>query len=56
MMQGLLTARQYFSHDSEQERTLRDTINRLWGGVEWNWFQATPKRDALYWHWSPNND
>jgi hypothetical protein len=22
--------------------------------VEWDWFRATPRRDALYWHWSPN--
>ena len=54
MMQGLLTARQYFNGETPQERTLCDTINRLWHGVEWDWFRATPQRDALYWHWSPN--
>ena len=54
LMQGLLTARQYFSHEDTKERELRDRINTLWRGVEWDWFRATPKRDALYWHWSPD--
>ena len=54
LMQGLLTARQYFSKEDPTEREVRDQINTLWRGVEWDWFRATPKRDALYWHWSPN--
>ncbi len=52
LMQGLLTARQYFHEDNEKERQLRANITRLWQGVEWDWFRATPKKDALYWHWS----
>lgn len=54
LMQGLLTARQYFNRDDEKERRLRDNITKLWQGVDWNWFRATPERDALYWHWSPD--
>lgn len=54
MMQGLLTARQYFNGNTAQERALRETINRLWRGVDWDSFRGTPLRDALYWHWSPN--
>ena len=54
MMQGLLAARGYFTRDTPEERELRDRITRLWEGVDWDWFRATPKRDALYWHWSPN--
>jgi len=54
LMQGLLTARQYFNHDNPKERELHDNITALWRGVEWDWFRATPKRDALYWHWSPD--
>jgi hypothetical protein len=54
LMQGLLTARQYFQQDTEGERQLRDNITALWQSVEWDWFRATPKRDALYWHWSPD--
>jgi exo beta-1,2-glucooligosaccharide sophorohydrolase (non-reducing end) len=54
LMQGLLTARQYFAQDNEKERQLRDNITDLWKTVDWNWFRATPNKDALYWHWSPN--
>jgi len=54
LMQGLLTARQYFSADTAKEKELRDRINALWRSVDWEWFRATPKRDALYWHWSPD--
>ncbi len=54
LMQGLLTARQYFNRENPPEQKLRESITRLWQGVEWDWFRATPKRDALYWHWSPD--
>jgi hypothetical protein len=54
LMQGLLTARQYFKEDNEKERQLRDNITELWRAVEWDWFRATPNKDALYWHWSPD--
>jgi len=54
LMQGLLTARQYFHGDTEPERRLRGNITSLWRGVEWDWFKAAPKYDALFWHWSPD--
>ncbi len=54
MCQGLLTARQYFDHDTNDERQLRDTITRLWEGVEWNWCRNPPDSDFLMWHWSPD--
>jgi hypothetical protein len=53
LMQGLLTARQYFAQDNEKERQLRDNITDLWKAVDWDWFRAMPNKDALYWHWSP---
>ncbi len=53
-MEGLLSARGYFTRDTPKERQLRDEITTLWRGVEWDWFNATPKHDALYWHWSPD--
>ncbi len=53
LMEGLLAARQYFKADGPAGRGLYDRISQLWEGVEWSWFQATPKHDALYWHWSP---
>ena len=54
LMEGLLSARGYFTHDTPKENQLRNEITTLWRGVEWDWFNATPKHDALYWHWSPN--
>jgi exo beta-1,2-glucooligosaccharide sophorohydrolase (non-reducing end) len=54
LVEGLLAARGYFTRDTPEERRLRDEISALWQGVEWDWFRATPKRDALYWHWSPD--
>jgi len=54
LMQGLLAARGYYTADTPQERELRQRITALWRGVDWEWFRATAKRSALYWHWSPN--
>jgi hypothetical protein len=53
LMEGLLTARQYFKADGAQGKELYDRITRLWQGVEWNWFASMPTHDALWWHWSP---
>jgi hypothetical protein len=52
MMQGLLTARQYFNSSDPAEIALRAAINNLWNGVEWNWFRQGGQ-NVLYWHWSP---
>jgi exo beta-1,2-glucooligosaccharide sophorohydrolase (non-reducing end) len=54
LMEGLLTARQYFKDDGAAGHELYDRITRLWEGVDWDWFRATPRRDALWWHWSPD--
>ena len=53
LMEGLLTARQYFDGQSAAERSLHSKITHLWESVEWDWYQATPQKDALVWHWSP---
>jgi len=53
LMEGLLTARQYFKADGPSGNALYRRITGLWQGVDWDWFRATPRRDALYWHWSP---
>lgn len=53
LMQGLLTARQYFSGADAVEINLRNNINILWNGIEWNWFR-NGNQDVLYWHWSPD--
>ncbi len=51
MIQGLLTARQYFDRDNSEEKELRDKINLIWDEVEWDWY--TNNRKSLTWHWSP---
>lgn len=53
LMQGLLTARQYFDGAAAAETTLRNDINALWRAVEWDWFTKGGE-NVLYWHWSPN--
>jgi len=52
MMEGLLTAREYFRNGSLNEQALAKRITQLWETVEWNWY--TQGKDALYWHWSKN--
>jgi len=54
MMMGLLTARQYFNGTDPAETTLRNDVNALWNGVEWDWFRQNGKK-VLYWNWSPNS-
>ncbi|HTW79564.1 MAG TPA: glucoamylase family protein [Terracidiphilus sp.] len=53
LMEGLLTARQYFNGASARERSLYQRITALWQGVEWDWYRDNPNSDFLYWHWSP---
>ncbi|MCG7856478.1 beta-glucosidase [Flavihumibacter sediminis] len=54
LLQGLLTARQYFNGDDKTERELRNRIGWIWNDVEWDWF-TREGQEVLYWHWSPNN-
>jgi hypothetical protein len=54
MMQGLLCARQYFNSTTDAgEINLRNSINNLWQGVDWNWFRQNGQ-NVLYWNWSPD--
>lgn len=53
LMQGLLTAKQYFTGSDPQETALCDTIQKLWEAVEWNWYRIGDQ-NKLFWHWSPN--
>jgi hypothetical protein len=53
LVQGLLCVRQYFRDGSPAERALAERIDRLWQGVEWDWYQRGGQ-NALYWHWSPD--
>lgn len=53
LMQSLIIARQYFNHDTPQEKALVEKINKLWREMEWDWYTKGGE-DVLYWHWSPN--
>jgi len=53
MVEGLLTAREYFRNGNANEQDIVNRITRLWETVEWNWY-TQGKKDALYWHWSKN--
>lgn len=53
LVQGLITARQYFKDGNEAEKKLADKMDQLWQGVEWTWHTKNGE-DVLYWHWSPN--
>lgn len=52
LINGLLIARQYFNTADPVETNLRNKINSIWNGVEWNWFRQN-NQNVLYWHWSP---
>jgi hypothetical protein len=53
LMQGLLTARQYFNAPNAAETALRNNITAIYQEVEWDWFRKE-NSNTLYWHWSPN--
>jgi exo beta-1,2-glucooligosaccharide sophorohydrolase (non-reducing end) len=54
LMEGLLTARQYFNGSSGRERNLYARITHLWEAVEWDWYRRSSDSRAIYWHWSPD--
>ncbi len=53
LIQGLLTARQYYAGDTDAEIALRNKITQIWEDVNWNWYRKQVG-NVLYWHWSPN--
>lgn len=55
LIQGLLTARQYFSEDNHAEKQLRNDITQLWNNMQWDWYTRYEKgtgEKVLTWHWS----
>jgi hypothetical protein len=52
LCQGLLCVKEYFKEGSDAEMAIAGQAEKLWQGVEWNWY--TQGQDVLYWHWSPN--
>ncbi|RZK76496.1 MAG: beta-glucosidase, partial [Pedobacter sp.] len=53
LLQGLLSARQYFNGSSNEETALRNDISQIYNTVEWDWYRKDGG-STLYWHWSPN--
>ena len=51
--QGLLCLRQAFRGRDPVEVEIRATADRLWKGIEWDWFLRADRK-TLNWHWSPN--
>ena len=54
LMEGLLCARQYFTHNTPQEKEIRDAITTLWQAVDYDWYRDGKDSKFLYWHWSPD--
>lgn len=52
LMQGLLTAKEYFGNGNAEEKKLADDIEEIWKGVEWSFY--TQGKNCLTWHWSKN--
>lgn len=53
LIQGLLALYQYYADGSPEEQALAARIDKLWRGVEWDWYRNG--ENVLYWHWSPNH-
>ncbi len=53
LVQGLLTLQAFFDGADPRQTALRDAIQVIWEGVEWDWFRRDGQ-NVLYWHWSPN--
>ena len=53
LMQGLLTARQYFNRSTPEETAIRQAITELWQAVNWQFYRKN-NENVLYWHYSPN--
>ncbi|MGB8703613.1 MAG: glucoamylase family protein [Gillisia sp.] len=51
LSEGLIVVREYFKNGNEKEKQLADKYDKLWKGIEWNWY--TNNGNALIWHWSP---
>ena len=53
LLQGLIAAREYFDGDQTREMELRNLVDTLYYGVNWQWY--TRGQNTLYWHWSANH-
>ena len=56
LMQGLLTAHQYFNANNTKETEIRSIISNLWNETDWSWYKRYPDAEFLLWHWSPDQE
>lgn len=56
LMQGLLTAYQYFNANTTKETEIRTIISTLWNETDWSWYKRYPDAEFLLWHWSPDQE
>lgn len=49
---GIICVREFFKGGNETEKALAARFDKLWKGVDFNWY--TNNSQKLYWHWSPN--
>lgn len=52
LIQALLAVHQYYVDGNDQEKALAARIDKIWRGVEWDWYRNG--QNVLYWHWSPD--
>ncbi len=50
--QALIVIYEYYKNGSSEELALAEKANKLWKGIEWDWY--TQDKNVLFWHWSPN--
>jgi hypothetical protein len=55
LLQGLLSARQYFNRADASEVELRDSITNIYNAVEWSAFVPAGSTE-LFWHLSPSSE
>lgn len=52
LAEGFIVIREYFKNGTEAEQKLAQRYDKLWKGIEWNWY--TNGKNGIFWHWSPD--
>lgn len=52
LIQGLLTAHQYYANGTEEEQELAARIDGIWREVDWDWYRNG--ENVLFRYWSPD--
>lgn len=54
LCEGIICVREFFKDGSDREKKLAADFDKLWKGVDFNWY--TNNEQKLYWHWSPKHN